>query len=127
MHSVIQCDFITLLHTRLHRPPGAIFEWFCNFPYLSTCLWCMENCQTIQKLHLVVCGSVRLKKLPVPKGHSKNQNSEISYQYKLASKKPPQEPKSDQKVIFGYSAFCFLSSFFRSNSHLGIRRPNAVF
>ena len=55
------CEKNTLLHTRLHRPPGAIFEWFCNFPYLSTCLGCMENCQTFQKLHLVVFGNANVK------------------------------------------------------------------
>ena len=34
---------------------------FCNFPYLSTCLGCVENCKTIQILHLVVCGGECVK------------------------------------------------------------------
>merc|ERR1712208_64653 len=29
--------FMKNLYTRFHRPPGAIFEWFCNFPHLSIC------------------------------------------------------------------------------------------
>ena len=34
--------------------------FFGNFPHLVGTLGGVENCETIQKLHLVVCGSVRL-------------------------------------------------------------------
>ena len=55
------CEKNTLLHTRLHRPPGAIFEWFGNFPITPTYPLLLENCQTIKKMHLVVCGNADVR------------------------------------------------------------------
>ena len=45
---------------RFHRPPGELFEGFGIFPHLSTCLRGVEKSQTLQKVHLVACGSVKV-------------------------------------------------------------------
>ena len=42
---------------QLHRPPGANFDWFRNFAGTMSMSRSLENWETIQKLHQVVCGS----------------------------------------------------------------------
>ena len=45
------------LVSQLHRPPGANFDWFRNFPGTMSMSRSLENWETIQKLHQVVCGN----------------------------------------------------------------------
>ena len=51
---------ITTIFWQLRRLPDATFDWFLNFPMTMTYPWLLENCETNQNLHLVVCVIVRL-------------------------------------------------------------------